>query len=211
MKLLNRFKIWKFEKNRLEAFSDGVFAIIITLLVLEIKIPEIPKNADSTEFWNALKEIFPVIFSWVVSFLIVGTFWLQHHNILRMATKADYAIAWMNTVFLLFATLIPFPAEMMGRYPHIPLAVASLGIVMLLSTAVAITMFYYIAQNYLTHEYTKKDVMKNVRRAYLLGPLLYIIAIASAWLDTRITFAIYAIVPVLFILPMDKPRQLEQK
>src|SRR3954463_11107119 len=90
MSLVDRFKIWKFEKNRLEAFSDGVFAIIITILVLDIKVPHLDVHADPAELLQELFKIVPVLVSWVVSFLIIGTLWLQHHNILHMAFKADY-------------------------------------------------------------------------------------------------------------------------
>ena len=209
MSLFGKFKIWKFEKNRLEAFSDGVFAFIITILVLEIKVPHLDVHADSSELWNKLKEIFPVLFSWVVSFLIIGMLWLQHHNILQMAKKADYAIVWLNTLMLLFTALIPFPSELMGLYPNNSLAVASLGIVMLLSGTMIIVLYYYIADNYLTDKYDKKTVMKNVRKSLIAGPLLYGVAIASAWVNTYITFAIYGIVPILFLLPLDKPKDKE--
>jgi len=209
MSLSPKFSSWKFEKTRLEAFSDGVFAIIITLLVLELKIPPLPPMADSAGLWDALKEIMPVLLSWVVSFLIVGTFWLNHHNIFMMARKADYAVVWMNTLFLLFATLIPFPTRLMGDNPHIPLAVASLGIVMFFSTLVAISMYRYIALHLLREEYDRKTVLKNVRRAYLIGPLFYLMAIGSAWISTTLTFVFYAVIPLLFMLPLDKPTKTE--
>jgi uncharacterized membrane protein len=207
MSVADRFKIWKFEKNRLEAFSDGVFAIIITLLVLEIKIPQLGEHADSAGLWQALKDIFPVLFSWVISFMIVGTLWLQHHNILSMARKADYAMVWLNTLFLLFTSLIPFPLHLMGEYPTVPLAVASLGIVLLFVSVFLIAIYYYSVKNYLSESYDKAEVMKNVRKSVIAGPLFYLIAIGSAWVSTAITFSIYGIVPVLFILPLDKPKK----
>ena len=205
MALADKFKIWKFEKNRLEAFSDGVFAIIITLLVLEIKIPQLGEHATSAGLWQALKDIFPVLFSWVISFLIVGTLWLQHHNVLSMARKADYAMVWLNTVFLLFTSLIPFPLHLMGEYPQVPLAVASLGIVLLCVSLLIVALYHYVVMNYLSEAYHQAEVMKNVRLAYFVGPLFYLIAIGLAWVNTAITFAIYAAVPLLFILPLDKP------
>ncbi len=205
MSISNKFKIWQFEKSRLETFSDGVFAIIITLLVLEIKIPHLETATDSIALWNAIKHIFPVLFSWIVSVLIVGTLWLQHHNLLHMAKKSDYGMVWINTILLLFAALIPFPAHLMGAYPHIPLAVASLGIVLFFVSLATIWLYYYIVKNYLKEEYDPKTTMRNVRWSLLLAPLFYILAVGVAWIHTYITFIIYALVPVLFLLPLDKP------
>ena len=202
-----KFKIWIFEKNRLESFSDGVFAIIITLLVLEIKIPYMITMVSSTELVVALKKILPVLFSWVVSFLIIGTFWLNHHNILGMAKKADYAMVWMNTIMLLFASLIPFPTHLMGAYPRIPLAVASLGIVMFFASGALIWLYYYVVKNYLRDDYDYKTSIVNVKRSFIAAPILYVVAILLAWVHTYITFAIYALIPLLFILPLDKPRR----
>jgi len=211
MSISDKFKIWKFDKMRLEAFSDGVFAIIITILVLDVKVPHIDHSTESSEIlWDELRQshIFPVLLSWVISFLIIGTYWLNHHNILRMATKSDYGMVWINTLMLLFTALIPFPAEMMGLYPHNSLAVGSLGIVLLLSGTMLITLYYYVANNYLSEQYDKATVKKNVRKSLIIGPAFYGIAIASAWVNTYITFVIYAIVPLLFIVPLDKPKSM---
>jgi uncharacterized membrane protein len=86
MGFANKFKIWQFDKYRLETFSDGVFAIIITLLVLELKVPHLEVD-NSSKMFLELKKLFPVFCSWVISVLIVGTLWLNHHNVLHMAKK----------------------------------------------------------------------------------------------------------------------------
>jgi uncharacterized membrane protein len=203
----DKFKIWKFNKDRLEAFSDGVFAIVITLLVLELKVPHLKDVSDAHELKEKLMELFPVFLSWVISFLVVGALWLQHHNILRMAKKADYGLVWNNHLFLLFTTLIPFPTALMGEYPGIPLAVASFGIVMFFATGMLGLIYYYVVKNYLREEYHKPVVMKNVRFALIAGPVFYIVAIASAWFSSYITFAIYCIIPLLFLTPLDKPHK----
>jgi uncharacterized membrane protein len=203
--LINKFKLWQFDKTRLETFSDGVFAIIITLLVLELKMPHDESIDNSAKLFDEIKHIFPVLFSWIVSVLIVGTLWLQHHNLLHMAKKSDYGMVWINTIVLMFSALIPFPAHLMGTYPHIPLAVASLGIVLIFVSLSTIWLYYYITKNYLKEEYNRVVVMKNVRLSVILAPLFYILAAAVAWIHPYITFAIYAIVPLLFLLPLDKP------
>ncbi len=201
----DKFKIWKFNKGRLEAFSDGVFAIVITLLVLELKVPHLEDKKNAKELSDKLVELFPIFLSWVISFLVVGALWLQHHNILRMARKVDYGLVWNNHLFLLFTSLIPFPTALMGDYPDIPFAVASFGIVMFFATGMLSLIYFYIVKNYLREEYHKATVMKNVRFALISGPIFYIIAIGSAWISVYITFAIYCIIPLLFLTPLDKP------
>jgi uncharacterized membrane protein len=205
MNIIQRFKIWQFDKARLETFSDGVFAIIITLLVLELKMPHLDSITNSWQLFESIKEIFPVLFSWIVCVLIVGTLWLQHHNLLQMARKSDYGMVWINTIVLMFSALIPFPAHLMGTYPHIPLAVASLGMVLFFVSLSTIWLYYYISKNYLQEDYNRKAVMKNVKRSLVLAPIFYILAAAVAWLHPYITFGIYAIIPLLFLLPLDRP------
>jgi uncharacterized membrane protein len=206
MGFANKFKIWQFDKYRLETFSDGVFAIIITLLVLELKVPHLEVD-NSSKMFLELKKLFPVFCSWVISVLIVGTLWLNHHNVLHMAKKSDYGVVWINTIFLLFAALIPFPAHLMGMYPHIPLAVASLGFVLFFASASFIWLYYYITKNYLREEYDYRTTMRNVKWSFILAPAFYFLAASIAWINTYITFVIYACIPFLFMLPLDKPRE----
>src|SRR5687767_9997019 len=96
--LFPRFKLWKFSKQRTEAFSDAVFAIIVTLLVLEIKVPHLHDHQSSDELLHALRNMAPKIISWLASFFFVVVMWVQHHNVLRMADKIDYGLVWINNI-----------------------------------------------------------------------------------------------------------------
>ena len=203
------FKLWQFDKARLETFSDGVFAIVITLLVLELKMPHDETIDSSGKLFEEIKHIFPVLFIWIVSVLITGKLWLQHHNLLHMAKKSDYGMVWINTIVLMFSALIPFPAHLMGTYPNIPLAVASLGIVLFFVSLSTIWLYFYISKNYLKDEYDRLSVMKNVRLSMILAPLFYILAAGVAWIHTYLSFAIYMLVPLLFMLPLDKPKSMQ--
>jgi uncharacterized membrane protein len=207
MRIFQRFKIWQFEKTRLEGLSDGVFSIIMTLLILEIKIPHDFDNriTNSQALWDELKHLASPLVSWLISFVILGLFWRNHHCIFKMAKRSDYALVWMNIFFLLFLSFVPFPAHLMGTYPRIPLAVASLGIVMFPATALMAAMYYYIAKNYLVEDYDKATVLKNVRLAFWTAPVIYAVAILLAWINPLFTFICYTIIPFLFILPLDKP------
>ncbi|MCW3122082.1 MAG: Transrane protein [Flavipsychrobacter sp.] len=206
MSFSDKFKQWQFSKSRLEAFSDAVFAIVITLLVLEIKVPEIEHPENTEEVLRALKGVSHVFFSWVVSFFFVALMWLHHHQIMHMATKSDYGVVWINTILLFFVTLIPFPTHLMGSYPSQPIMVALWGCTVGLTSLVLTWFYYYNTHNYLSHSFDKESVRKNVRMSILAGPLLYLLAAGLSFIDVNIAYAIYALVPVLYILPLDKEK-----
>jgi uncharacterized membrane protein len=201
----DKFKQWQFSKNRLEAFSDAVFAIVITLLVLEIKIPHIahPENID--EVWAALKSVSHIFFSWAISFFFVALIWLHHHQIMHMSTKSDYGVLWINTILLFFVSLLPFPTSLMGEYPQQPVMVAFWGITVAIITLLLTWFYHYNTSNYLrTDAFNEQSVRKNVRLSLLAGPLLYTIAAALSFINVNIAYGIYVFVQLLYILPLDK-------
>ncbi len=110
--------------ERLNALSDGVFAIAITLLVLELRLPEIATDAPPAVFARALLDVQPRLISFLISFFVIGLFWLGHHRMFRIIVRADSALSFLNLVLMLFVAVIPFPTAVLGRYaPSQPLAV----------------------------------------------------------------------------------------
>jgi len=204
MNLFNKFKQWQFSKNRLEAFSDGVFAIVITLLVLELKLPHIEHTDNVQEIVDGLKAIAPKFFGWVISFFFVALMWLHHHSIMHMSTTSDYGVVWINNILLFFICLLPFPTAMMGEHPMQPLLVTIWGTTVSITTLVLTWLYYYCSNNYLDNDFDKKSVMKHVRLSLLAGPTLYFAAALLAWISVYIAYAIYLFVPLLYILPLDK-------
>lgn len=101
------------QKSRLEAFSDGVFAIVITLLILDIRFPEV----EYGQFWETLSSLLPRILAYVMSFIIIGLYWVVHHNSMHVIKKTDRNLLWLNILLLLFVSFIPFPTSLLGRYP----------------------------------------------------------------------------------------------
>src|SRR5262245_9395560 len=102
--------------GRIEAFSDGVFAIAITLLVLNLKVPELPPDAPPGALLPALFEDLTSIQAYVLSFLVVGLFWMTHHRLFSYIQRYDALLVWMNLLMLLFVSVIPFPTAILGRY-----------------------------------------------------------------------------------------------
>jgi uncharacterized membrane protein len=115
MRCLKRFARGELRFTRIEAFSDGVFAIIVTLLVLELKVPELHDHGNVSQLGHELLALFPKFLSWLISFIIVCKFWLNHHHILSLACHANYGMVWLHSIFLMFQSFIPFPAANDGR------------------------------------------------------------------------------------------------
>src|SRR5215467_6095545 len=127
MNLLARFKRGHLHLTRIEAFSDGVFAIVVTLLVLEL--PVLKDHGSVSELAHQLVELAPKFLSWLISLIIVCKFWLNNHHVLTLAYHGNYALAWLNSLFLMGQAFIPFPTAVMGEYPTNPLAVSLFGVV----------------------------------------------------------------------------------
>src|SRR5512140_3459699 len=113
-------------KGRLEAFSDGVLAVIITIMVLEIKVP------DSAEL-SALREVAPTFIVYVISFAFVGIYWNNHHHMLQLAKRVNGHVLWMNLHLLFWLSLVPALTKWVGKFPYEPVPMALYGVDMLLS------------------------------------------------------------------------------
>ena len=149
MHLFSRFAQGHLRLTRIEAFSDGVFAIIVTLLVLELKVPELHDPANVGELGRRLAEAAPKGLSWLISFVIVCKFWLNHHHLLSTARSANYGMVWLNSLFLMCQSFVPFPTALMGEYPSNALAVSVFGVVMALNTTLFIVLQTYIHRHLL--------------------------------------------------------------
>jgi uncharacterized membrane protein len=190
--------------NRIEAFSDGVFAIVVTLLVLELTVPTLRDPRSVRELARHLVELLPKLLSWLISFVIVAKFWLNHHHVLGLARHADYAMVWINSTFLMSQSFIPFPTALMGQYPGNPLAVSFFGGVFALNTILFIALHAYILRRLLKPELAAAQDPDIIRKS-LVGPLSYGCG-AAAWLNVHIAFAIYALTPLFFIVPTPPPQ-----
>src|ERR1051325_2879669 len=128
------------EKSRLEAFSDGVFAIVITLLILDIRFPEV----DYSQFRVTLISLLPRILAYVMSFIIIGVYWVTHHNSMHAMRKTDRNFLWLNILLLLCVSFIPFPTSLLGRYPFQAWPIIIYGCTLLTCNAVGYVMLVYV-------------------------------------------------------------------
>lgn len=195
------FKYGVFSKNRVEAFSDGIFAIVVTLLILEIRVPHIEHLDSGRELLNALIMLAPKIVSWVVSFLTICIVWVNHHRIFEMLKGINIVLFWLNVQVLLFVCFVPFPTALAGDYPSNPLAVASYGLVMGCAGAalVLIRLYGFKHKELLKETVVLATYKRSMILALIFGPVLYIAAAAMAFVDTYLSFTLYFLIAGYFM------------
>jgi uncharacterized membrane protein len=180
-------------KSRIEAFSDGVIAIIITIMVLELKIPQGSELTDLFELW-------PVFISYILSFAFVGIYWANHHHLLHSVKQINSRLIWANLTLLFFLSLIPFTTGWMGENHFKNIPVAIYGVNLLLS-AIA----YYILQHVImadaAHSTRMMDAMIKQKKKGLVSLILYIISIPCALYNPVISAVLFAIVSILWVIP----------
>ena len=179
-------------KDRLAAFSDGVIAIIITIMVLELKVPH---GAD----WAALRALAPNLVSYVLSFVYLAIYWNNHHHLLHTVTRVDGLILWANSHLLFWLSLVPAATSWMGENFLAPLPTAVYGAILLMP-AIA----YYLLQKAIVHQQGKHSVLASALGRDFKGKisvLLYAAAVALAFVDTWLSIAIYALVAVMWLIP----------
>jgi uncharacterized membrane protein len=188
--------------HRIEAFSDGVLSIVITLLVLQLSIPIVSAGAADAELSQRLIELLPKLFSYVISFAIVGIFWVGHHSLFHFIISADRTLLWLNNLFLLCVGFIPFPAALLGAYGTRRVAVIVYGGSLALTGLTLALIWGYATHDrrLVRHDLDPQAVRMGLKRI-LLGPALYGLSIALCFLSLWISLAIYVLVPVLYILP----------
>ncbi len=179
-------------KGRLEAFSDGVIAIIITIMVLELKVPHDPSLA-------ALGAMWPVMVSYVLSFVYVGIYWNNHHHMLHMATRVNGGILWANLHLLFWLSLVPFVTGWMGEnhFPATPTAVY--GVVMLMAGFAYFLLQAAIIRDQGPSSRLKAAVGRDVKS--LLSIAGYAAAIPLAFLTPWASVACYAAVAAMWLVP----------
>jgi uncharacterized membrane protein len=187
------------KKGRLEAFSDGVIAIIITIMVLELKIPH---GTD----WEAIRPIVPVFLTYALSFVNLGIYWNNHHHMLYVTDRINGGILWANMHLLFWLSLIPFVTGWMGENHFAPLPTAVYGAVLL-----AASVAYYVLQRLIIAEQGPHSKLKNAVGGDVKGklsPLIYVAAIVMAFVSQWVADALYVLVALIWLIP---DRRIESK
>jgi uncharacterized membrane protein len=187
------------EKGRLEAFSDGVIAIIITIMVLEMKVPHGDSLAD-------LKPLIPVFLSYVLSFVNIGIYWNNHHHMIHAAHKVNGTILWTNIHLLFWLSLIPFTTAWMGENNFTTWPVVLYGIVLLMASIA----YYFLAHSLINHHGKDSTLALAIGkdRKGIASSIIYAIGIGSSFLNPYIGFAMYVLVAAIWFIP---DRRIEKR
>ena len=191
------FFLDKFHRNeRIIGLSDGVFAIVLTLLVLELRVPHLHEHAGAAEMWKALYGIKSKIVSFLLSFLFIASLWFSHNQLFKLFDKVDNAMLWYNNFLLLAVCFIPFPTALIGEYPKNPV-----GIILFGSIWVIIPLFIYLIGSRAYHKnYLHKSV--DIRRYLFLRRMTLVYAplsglpILLAWSAPTVALFLYALMMI---------------
>jgi uncharacterized membrane protein len=191
---------------RLEAFSDGVFAIAITLLILEIHIPE---YEEGTSLWRQLLDLWPSYFGYLVSFLVIGIMWINHHNIFKLVRRVDHWLLVINLLLLLCIAFIPFPTAVLAE--HIEHPDESAATVFYAGMFVVTAVVFNLLWRYLTRwapwllePSADQQALARITRRYALGPPTYLAAAIVSWFWPTAGLVLLALIALLYLLPIDR-------
>jgi len=191
------------DTGRIETFSDGVFAIAITLLIIEIGVP----HAEDTEsLFEKLVQLWPSYLGYAISFLVIGTVWANHHNRFRLIARSDHNLLFLNIVFLGCVAFIPFPTALLAKYireeEYRTTAVAVYSGTLAVTAVFFTVLWLYAAGNYrLVDRAVDPLLLRAMTRRYVFGMLLYILAFALAFVSPAASLALIVILALIFVLP----------
>ena len=196
-------------KNRLETLTDGVFAIVMTLLVLELTVPHLSPSKVTDELPKALLELSPVILSYITSFIILGFFWIAHHDDFSYIKHADRILLWITIFYLMTVAFIPFSTSLLGQYGNQQISVIIYGSNIIITGFINNLQWWYATKNHrLVDDDADLDpalITSRTKRA-LLGLIGYIIAIAISFVNIQVSIILFIIYPLYFLIPPRKTR-----
>ncbi len=198
----------KISTVRLETFSDCVIAIIITVMILELKLPNLDAQISSSQMIVYLHHLLPYFITYAFSYMMIGIFWTNHHHMFFLLETTDETLLWQNFLFLFVLSLIPFATAIVGANPFIPIAPAIYGLVMLLTTMSFVMMRSYSMRHKLIHIDKDKDIRRKIykvtirsRTKGLVGAGVYAASIPLAYVNIYISYVLFAIPAIIFFIP----------
>jgi uncharacterized membrane protein len=179
--------------GRLEAFSDGVIAVIITIMVLELKVPHVATV-------DALLTVLPSLGVYALSFILVAIMWVNHHKYIERALRADGALLWANNNLLFWMSLIPFATAYLGENCHAPLAVAVYGAAMTM-TCIAFLVLQIVLGRQDVADQKRRYHFRLLSRMAFVSILCYLASIPLAFVSVNYSFAIFVLIPLIYFWP----------
>lgn len=196
------------ETGRLEAFSDGVFAIAMTLLVLDIKTPRAADLIGRSTLGDALLRQWPTYVAYALSFVTVLIMWTNHHKLFRLIRRTNHAFLMINGMLLMFITLVPFPTALLAE--HITQPGAATAAAVYAGTFVLIAVLFNVLWRYASHRGRllarghDREAVASITRQYRFGPLLYVAAFLLAFVNVPASVGLCALLAVFFAIPYQR-------
>jgi uncharacterized membrane protein len=195
--------------ERIIALSDGVFAIVITLLVLEIKVPHIEAGMVAKELPHAVMELLPKMIAHAMSFVVLGIYWISHHNSFMHIKRHDRVLMWLNILFLMCVASMPFPTALLSEYSDQRISVIAYAIPLVLAGISMDLMWWYASTHDLLDEtQNDKNFIAFVHRRNLTAPIAYLFAIGVSFISLTLAKFVFIVVALYYIFPnpLDRKR-----
>lgn len=183
-------------KGRAEAFSDGVFAIVITLLILEIGVPEVAYDRLA----ESLVDLLPRVFAYVISFGVIGVYWFAHHQSFQMVSRLNGYLLWLNMVYLLTVSFMPFPTALLGRYPMQPIPIVIYGINLIAANLTGLLVTLYLRAHPELSSGYRHRLQHKTFGLYIFVNSSYLIAILLGFSAPIWSYVIYTVVLLVVIV-----------
>ncbi len=183
--------------GRITAFSDGVFSIAITLLVLNLHVPTVPGK-----LLDQLRTQWPSLLSYLLSFVIVGIYWVAHHNMFHYIKRSDRPFLWINILLLMCVAFIPFPAGLLGQYSGQRISLITYASSLILTNLMLSLLWWYATSN---HRLVDQDIdphfVRTVNRRNMTAPVVYLVSIGLSFLSPLASLIVFFLFPLYYIIP----------
>lgn len=193
--------------GRVEAFSDSVISILITVMVFDIKFPDLAHDFTHRDVVQGFHVVGPKLIAYLFAFMVVGILWLNHHHFFHLVQVVDEKLMWLNLIFLFWLSLVPFPTSMIGKNPFLPESAAIFGCVLFMTSFWFSAMRRYAANHHLFErkddEITEKveEVSRRVQVKNYVSLCAYALGIPLAYVSVYISFGLFLIPTILFFIP----------
>jgi uncharacterized membrane protein len=189
--------------ERIRALSDGIFAFALTVLVLDLHLPEFAGAVTNAAFWNALVAQRERVLSFLLSFVVLAMYWIAHHNTFLVVARSSRILIVLNFAFLLCVVTVPFAASFLGETRGIPAAIVAYGAILIVtSLSLAVLVWYALKYANLTDNPRSMAPLYRAAMARILAPVaIYVASIALAFASRTLSVAIYIALPLIYLIP----------
>lgn len=198
------------DTQRLEAFSDGIFAIAITLLILEIKVPQVNSNEGTTSLASGLFALWPSYFAYIFSFIMIGIFWANHHYVFNLYERSNRIFKLINLFFLMFISFLPFPTAVLARYitdtQQRQTAIILYALTLFVTVLMWLFMWLYASHDHqLLNKNLDDQFIAHLTRQYTVTGVLYFLALVLSLWNSIAGLTLCVGLTLLYLLPQKKP------